>query len=387
MTIAFFILLAVIVVVLSIDFIPQLDVWQSRIKIGRWNDRDTWRKKLSEKSLQWLKKTPVIKLTDNNRLIVIDILRGNYKRNAIQHWQQAALVLGLIRQFEKTGDENVKKSIDQFIDSKIDTSGNWKQTPGEIDGVILAYAIMKANWRDQQKFKPAYDAMWQLIQNLIGDDATVQYRKHMPAHRYVDTIGFICPFLVAYGTVFQNAAAVALGCKQIEAFNENGMYGNRFIPCHAYNVKTGMTSGLFGWGRGLGWYAIGLIDAWKELPENHPQKQMLTQSVIGFAPAAIAFQQPSGAWNWLITNDNTTPDSSATATIAWLLSEASVIPEIAEQCLSAKEKALQYLMKVTKRDGAVDLSQGDTKGIGLYSHQFGILPFAQGFALRTAYNN
>ena len=47
---------------------------------------------------------------------------------------------------------------------------------------------------------------------------------------------------------------------------------------------------------------------------------------------------------------------------------------------------MRYLQKVTKRDGAVDLSQGDTKDVGIYSQAFGILPFAQGFALRTAYH-
>ncbi len=381
--IAFLILLILVLAVLAIDFVPEFDTWQSRIKIGRWQDQNVWRKKLLERSIAWLKKTPTIKLTDNKRLIVIDMIRGNYKRSAIQHWQQAALLLGLIEAYEKTGDAATKKQIDAFIDSKIDSSGQWKQTPREIDGVILAYALMKAD--PENRNKPAYDAIWELIQSLVGDDGTVQYRKHMPDYRYVDTIGFICPFLIRYGIVNQNENAVELSCRQIEAFNENGMYHGGFIPCHTYNRKTGMTSGLYGWGRGLGWYAIGLIDAWRELPEQHPQKMMLTESVKKFAPAAISFQQPGGAWNWLITNNNTTPDSSATATLAWLLSEASSIPEIAEQCTTAKNKALQYLMKVTKRDGAIDLSQGDTKGIGIYSHEFGILPFTQGFALRTAY--
>lgn len=386
MTIAFLILLGIVVIVLAIDFVPQFDVWQSRIKIGRWKDRETWSRKVSAKSLQWLKKTPVIKLTDNKRLIVIDMLRGNYRRNAIQHWQQAALVLGLVEQYRQTGDENIRKHVDRFIDSKMAASGNWKQLPTEIDGVILAYAIMKADWRDQQKLKPAYDAMWQLVQGLIGDDGTVQYRKHMKAYRYVDTIGFICPFLVRYGKLFGNDEAMALGCRQIAAYNENGMYPGKFIPCHTYNIQTGMTAGLYGWGRGLGWYAIGLIDAWTELPENHPQHSMLTESVTRFAHAAMVFQRDYGAWNWLITNDNTTPDSSATATLAWFLSHASAIPRLKDDCDASAALALKHLMSVTKRDGAVDLSQGDTKGIGMYSNEFGILPFTQGFALRTAYH-
>ena len=44
---------------------------------------------------------------------------------------------------------------------------------------------------------------------------------------------------------------------------------------------------------------------------------------------------------------------------------------------------MRYLQSVTRRDGTVDFSQGDTKGIGVYSMNFDRLPFTQGFVLRT----
>ena len=68
MTIAFLILLALVLAVLAIDFIPQFVQWQSRIKIGRFKDQSAWRDKLLEQSLHWLNNTPTIKLTDNKRL-------------------------------------------------------------------------------------------------------------------------------------------------------------------------------------------------------------------------------------------------------------------------------------------------------------------------------
>ena len=49
------------------------------------------------------------------------------------------------------------------------------------------------------------------------------------------------------------------------------------------------------------------------------------------------------------------------------------------------QKSLQYLQSVTQRNGAVDFSQGDTKTIGVYSQKFEILPFTQGFVLRTLF--
>jgi unsaturated rhamnogalacturonyl hydrolase len=76
-------------------------------------------------------------------------------------------------------------------------------------------------------------------------------------------------------------------------------------------------------------------------------------------------------------------DSSTTATLAWFLANAAQIESLQTDCIAAKTKALDYLKKVTRRDGAVDFSQGDTKAIGVHSQEFTILPFTQGFVLRT----
>lgn len=377
------VLLVLVASILIIDWIPQFNTWQSRIKIGRFEDKNFWHQKVFEVSKKWLNKTPTIKLTDNNRLIIIDILKGNYKRNSIQSWQKASLLLGLNQYAVKNNDAEVKKIIQNYILSEIDSNGNWKQNPTEVDAIILAYAILKIDGLEVQKYKPALDFSYNLILNLKGKDGTIAYRKHISDFRFVDTIGFISPFLIRYGTIFNNQEAINLGIKQITEFNNFAMLNDEFVPCHTYNIKSNLPVGLFGWGRGLGWYAIGLIDAWNELSETHSQKNEMTQLVAKFAQMAMKFQNENGSWNWLILNRQSQADSSTTATLAWFLANAASIPEISDNANSSKEKALNFLKKVTRRSGAIDFSQGDTKGIGVHSQEFDILPFTQGFCLRT----
>jgi len=374
-----------LLLVLIIDLYPQLNTWQSRIKIGRFSNDEVWKEKVKTIAERWLRQTPTIKVTDNTRLIIIDILKGNYSRNAIQSWQEAALLLGLNEYKSATRNKELDNSINAFVASKLDSNGNWIVPPTEVDSVILGYALLKLDGFDIVKYRPAFDFLYQLILNLKGSDGTIAYRKHTSDYRYVDTIGFISPFLVRYGLLFNQPEAVALGINQIRVFNSHGMLASHFIPCHTYNIKTNLPVGLFGWGRGLGWYAIGLIDAWSELPESHPQKEEVTQMVIAFAKMALSFQNDNGSWNWLITDRQSQFDSSATATLAWFFAKAKAISSIATESEQAKVKALNYLKQVTRRDGVVDFSQGDTKTIGVHSQQFDILPFTQGFCLRTLY--
>jgi unsaturated rhamnogalacturonyl hydrolase len=222
-----------------------------------------------------------------------------------------------------------------------------------------------------------------LILDLVGYDGTVAYRKHTTDYRFVDTIGFICPFLVLYGVKFHEPKAIDLAIKQISTFNEYGMLDNYFIPYHTYHIKTKLPAGLFGWGRGLGWYAIGLIDAWDIFPEDNPNKNVLEKSVVSFAKMAFKHQNINGGWSWIVNDKSSRMDSSTTATLAWFFFKAASIESISSDCISAKEKALEYLKSVTRRDGAIDFSQGDTKAIGIHSNEFDILPFTQGFCLRT----
>lgn len=376
------ILIILFFLIILIDVVPLLKDWVNRIHIGRYNDRQLWNQSITNKGVKWLNKTPKIKVTDNTRLVFIDMLKGNYTKNAIQHWQEAALLLGLTAYLKNKDDEVVQKEIMKFLESKFDHNGQWLNKPQHVDGAILAYAIMKLDFIEKDTYRNALDYTWELIKEHIGEDGTVGYRKSMQSYRYVDTIGFICPFLIAYGVRYKKDECIDLAVKQIKTYEQYGMLDNKFIPSHAYKLENEVPLGLYGWGRGLGWYAIGLIDSWGELPNNNKHKIVLEESVKNFAKAARSFQQENGSWNWTVTRKESRPDSSTTATLGWFMLNAARIEEISKECLASTEEALSYLMKVTRRSGTVDFSQGDTKDIGVYSMLFNILPFTQGFSIR-----
>lgn len=381
------ILLFIIAVVVIIDWIPLLHAWQSRIKIGQFSGFEEWKSKVADVASQWLRRTPTIKVTDNTRVIIIDMIRGNYKRTSIQSWQQGALLLGLSQYVNQTGDGRVRKEIAGFVHARVDDQGNWKTPLQEVDEILLAYAISKTPDFNNIKTRPALDAAYQLLQNAIGSDGTIQYRRHYPNYRLVDTIGFVCPFLIRYGLQNNRPEAIQLGLNQLREFNKYAMFDSAFLPCHSYDIDSHLPVGLFGWGRGLGWYAIGLMDSWLELPDEHAAKNELTQMILQLARTVLRFQNQNGSWSWIIMSKEKQNDSSATAILSWFLAHASAIPEISQECHAGYEKALQYLKQVTRRNGAIDFSQGDTKGVGVYSQKFDILPFTQGFCLRALYTN
>lgn len=375
-------LLLIVITILLMDVVPIFMTWLSRIHIGRYDNKNTWSEKVLNIGIKWLNKTPKIKVTDNTRLIVIDMLKGNYTKSAIQHWQEASLLLGLLEYLKYNDDKFVEKEIRKFIDTKLDENGQWVKKPQNIDGAILAYAIMKIDFLNINKYKPAFDYIFNLITEHIGEDKTVRYRLSMNEYRYVDTIGFICPFLICYGQKYNNRSSIELAINQIKKYEKYGMLSEHNIPCHAYKIKNKLPLGLYGWGRGLAWYAIGIIDSWNELDENSEYKKILEESVIKFAKASKRFQNENGSWNWSVTREETRADSSTTSVLAWFMINASKIESISYESRECGNNAINYLMSITRRSGIVDFSQGDTKDIGVYSLLFDKLPFTQGFSIR-----
>ncbi|MCD7033153.1 glycoside hydrolase family 88 protein [Metabacillus sp. GX 13764] len=359
------------------DIFPILNDWFNRIKIGKYQNELIWIENITKVSLKWVNKTPKVKLTDNNRLILIDIIKGNYSKPTIQHWQEASLILGVCE--NNSNNEKIEREVKKFLERKFDSMGQWKEQPKHIDAAILAYAVMKIEFEDTNKFKPAFDYIWKMIQDHLGTEGTVLYRKSMPNYRYVDTIGFICPFLVRYGVKYNKPECIDLAYKQLTEYLNNGFDKQIKIPCHAYSIIDKAPQGLYGWGRGLGWFAIGLMDSWKEMPIQHNYKVELKTYIKSYAAAIKTYQQENGSWNWTVTRNEARSDSSTTAILGWFLANTT---EIDNTFKKNSEKALDYLMTVTRRSGAVDFSQGDTKDIGIYSNLYALLPFTQGFSLR-----
>ena len=311
MKIAMIILIILIVVILLNDIIPIMKTWLSRIHIGRYDNKEIWKNAIFEKSAKWINNTPKIKVTDNTRLVIIDKLKGNYSKSAIQHWQHAALLLGL-------NEENKENEvINEYLNSHFDDNGQWKEKPQFVDCAILSYAVMKCDTTD--KYKPSLDYTYELIKELVGEDNTVKYRKSMPNYRYVDTVGFISPFLVKYGLKYNDEKAIELGVKQITEYYKYGFDSENNIPFHAYDVNNKYKLGLCGWGRGLGWFAIGLIDSWIELPNNNKYKNILEEIVIKYANTILKVQLDNGGFGWTVTRKETRIDSSTTATLAYFL--------------------------------------------------------------------
>lgn len=352
-------------VVAGYDMWTRFNLWQSRIHIGRWDNLDRWEAAVTKRAKRWLAKMPVVPKKDSERLILLDMVNGQHRNATIQSWQQAGLAMGL------NGHLDSQRLVDRFVTK----SGQWRQQPSQVDFALLAYALMAAGMEASSPLEQIY----QLILNTKGDNDTVPYRRGMPHVRFVDTLGFICPFLIKYGVQHRVAEAISLTERQLREYDTMLLAGDVNFPPHAIDTGLKLPLGVHDWGRGLGWYILAVVESRRSLPDGD-FKRYLEKRVETLASQLLKFQKPSGGWGSSVFIADSPAEGSVTALAGLLMVEAHAITGRHEYLESARS-AIGQLMKLTRRDGALDMCQGDTKGIGNYSTRYGVMPFAQGMAL------
>lgn len=333
---------------------------------GRLTNICDWKNRTKNICQKWLIKTPIIPKTDNRQCFLSKVFRKNGKQS-IQVWQFGSLYLALSESgFFINNKYNYNFLIKKQFDLKIIKDADYG---------LLLFALM-----DRIEFVNEINSMISYIYNNISEEGVVLYKSHVKNVAFVDTLGFVCPFLIKYGLKNHEEKYIELAKHQIKWYIKNGTEKHCELPFHAVRLTDKTTLGICDWARGLGWLLIALMDGYIVLKDNDREDEYLKEQIIKYANILCSLQKNSGAYSWQLLSSKDS-DSSATAVFGWYLARCYRFFG-KKQYLDATEKCRTYLMSITFNNGVIDYCQGDTISIGMYSRRFDKMPFAQAFVLR-----
>lgn len=362
-----------VILILFVDLLYRIRFMLRRYHIGRWNNDLNWEQAVEKTCFRWLQSTPNVRPSDKNHYLLFDILQGNIKNSTIQSWQMAGIIWGI-------SSLNSKKShhyLNIWKKRYLSEEGKWKNEIKKVDLALLAYSVLR-NY-DKDEIRPAMDYVISIIEHNLCSDGMVSYSQGTNSEiRFVDTLGMICPFLALYGQVYNESKYIELAYSQILKYRKIGMLKDTELPCHAINIKNKLPLGVYGWGRGTGWYMLALIETYKSI-DNGDKKQNLRNIIQTAANQYYNFQKEDGGFLTILQGAGQY-DSTATILMLYFYVNCYKIFED-EKYLLVADKAIAKIKTVTMMDGAVDQCQGDTHGIGIFSQDFDIMPFAQGILL------
>lgn len=196
----------------------------------------------------------------------------------------------------------------------------------------------------------------------------------------VDTLGMLCPFLAAYGRYHGSEEAVLTAKRQLLRFVECNVDGESHLPFHGYRAGGPYRLGLHGWGRGVGWYLLGLCDTIIELPNMDAERPALIKAFQEAVDTLMQLQRTDGHWGWAPLYPETRSDASVAGFCGYAMARARRAGFLDSKYDDAIDRAAQALQRATDVNGVVTGSSGECRGLLSYSRWFGPQPWLQGTA-------
>lgn len=226
-------------------------------------------------------------------------------------WGDAIAVDGLLEAAELLGHTPAAGHVERFLK-------RWAREPlGWRDHLAPGDALLRLA---QETDEPAalLGQARRLADHLLAApraEDTPLYRPDDPRYRHtvwVDSIYHVPPFLARLGAMTGEPrwyeAALAEQTAHLRVLTPAGSA----FPAHAYDTGARSIHGP-GWGRGVAWALLGMVDTLSLIPAAHPGHAEAQEQMRALAEAVLALQDATGCWRTVIEDREAYLESSTAA--------------------------------------------------------------------------
>ena len=174
--------------------------------------------------------------------------------------------------------------IQSYVDHFVNDSGqikDYKLQDYNIDKINTGRCLLflyKQTGLDKYK-KAAFLLREQLKTHPRTSEGSFWHKKRYPWQVWLDGIYMGLPFYTEFGLIFQDSTCFDDAANQIILAEKHLRNPKSGLLYHGWDEsgdqrwsdpETGLSSHV--WGRGMGWYAMALVDVLDYLPQNHPKR-------------------------------------------------------------------------------------------------------------------
>lgn len=355
-------------------------------------DVSAWWRSLLRVNTAYLFHPPLIRLRWRSRRDPINL--GKYiitqyrqARHAYDwSWYPALNLLGLEWAHRFSGEDQLATFLQKFFDAQVDRDGRWRRPPQTPAHCMKGYSLLYlARITDDPRYaKAAQNLVDFLLSTPRTADNSLEYTPGIPVV-LVDTLGMVCPLLARAAVAFDLPSAAEFGAVLLDRFSEVNLDPETALPYHGYFPQGPKRLGLQGWGRGVGWYIMGLADFLAEAPRTTPLYDKLAKLLQRTCASVREHQRPDGHWSWCVPlGPAFHHDSSATAMIGYGLLRGLETGILNSAFTESVAQAVNAIWSETTPRGAVLGSSGECINLGVYSQTYSATPWGQGAALALA---
>lgn len=300
------------------------------------------------------------------RQIICENFKGYDENHALKHYGNGYILVACADYAISRGDNQKIVQLSKILSDKISNSSGFT-----VNQALYGLAACKLYPHTKEPFLIQYaDSLYNWLITQETPFGIPYSGKHI---QLVDGMGMYNPFFIEYAKITKNTTPYNDAVRQIELFTKYGVDHETGVPSHGFRLQEPYIKvGSANWGRGCGWYALGLLGI------NESDLSDSTRIVVDKFKNSLTllykenkdFTQFIGAPGHL--------DISATLPIIYYLQQNG--------CIALKSQDLLDYSRYCKNN-ILQNSSGDTERDNFYNRYFGPYAVSQAMMLILCNNN
>jgi rhamnogalacturonyl hydrolase YesR len=307
-------------------------------------------------------------------------------QNKAARWgyEHGLMLKAIERVWQRTGQRKYLDYIVRTMDYSLANDGSsirgYKPDDYTLDNINPGRTLLTLSQQpglNQAKYLRAAALLHQQLESQpTTKEGAYWHKKRYPNQIWLDGLYMAEPFMAEYSQLLKQPAGfdhIALQFAQVEKHLVDSKTG---LLYHGYdesreqqwaNKTTGLSACF--WGRGLGWYAMALVDVLDYFPKNHPQRAQLIKDLQRLAPVLARYQDPAtGGWYQVLDQGSRAGnyiETSASCMFVYALAKGARLGYLDKSYAQTARKGYAGIVKIfvqTEPDGTLSLT--GTVGVG-----------------------
>jgi len=256
-----------------------------------------------------MKPTSLQKINTWSVRMVESTLQRYTQKDFSWNYDHGLQVLAIQKAGEATGEERYLKFVADWIDHFIQPDGTirtYRPEEYNVDLVNSGKLLFGAYERtSDERYRKAIETLREQMRMHPRNHANgFWHKKIYPYQMWLDGIYMAGPFLTEYALRFNESSIFDDVVYQIMLIEKHARDAKTGLLYHAWDEskqqrwcdpQTGLSK--YFWGRGIGWYVMGIVDVLDHLPRDHAHRSDLIAILDKTAAAVLKVQdKATGLW-------------------------------------------------------------------------------------------
>ncbi|MGI4863020.1 MAG: glycoside hydrolase family 88/105 protein [Janthinobacterium lividum] len=239
-------------------------------------------------------------------------------QNKAARWgyEQGLMLLAIERVGQRTSQPQYQRYVVRTIDYSLPGDGTivgYKPDDYNLDNINTGRVLLALSEQPLPRESTYQEAARLLYKQLAKQPRTTEggywHKKKYTSQMWLDGLYMAEPFAAEYSKVFRQPDGLDHVAQQFALVEKHLVDPKTGLLYHGWdeshlekwaNPSTGQSPNF--WSRGMGWYAMALVDALDYFPTGHPQRIQLIKDLQRLAPVLAKYQDPKTSCWYQVTD-------------------------------------------------------------------------------------